>query len=132
MATAKIPAPEVTSEGIRIALSPEEWILYQPDGWGMDDEFYFTKANDLGAFRIIVEKAKDWRIFDRNAALVPFVKQDLLDALDALDGSGRLMVGVKPLPKFPLQIQTAFNATFWHALREARALPLEHRSPSGS
>lgn len=155
------PEPEVSAQGIKVYLAEDQWVLYDPEDWGIDDQLtYQSSRNDFVAFRIIVEKLKDWRIRDRNGALIPFDRAELLDTLTGLENGRRVIMtrdefsrrmaeidasdptpevravrvaalGIAPLPHIPIQMQSKFNSSFFIALAEARNLPLVQESPAG-
>lgn len=120
---AKNKEVELLEEGVKVAISDDEWMLFERDGWGIDDELYFQKSNDFDALRILVEKCKDWRLMDVNQAFIPFDKTALLEKLNALDRGERVS-----LPRIPIQMQLPMANAFYYALREVRKLPLPQKS----
>lgn len=117
---------EVLDEGIKVALSDEEWMLFQKDGWGIDDELYFQKSNDFDALRILIEKSKDWRLKDVNGAWIPFERENLLGKLESLNLGEKVV-----LPRIPIQMQLPMANAFYYALREVRRLPNVPKSSAG-
>lgn len=114
----KLPEPAVSEEGIRVAVSSEEWVLYEKEGWLVDDELHFRYAQDLDALVMIVEKAKDWKLLNAANAIIPFEKDKLLDTLNLIRMGQRV-----PFIGLPAHTQTPLAASFYVAYYEARRLP---------
>lgn len=119
----ELKAPEVTSEGVKVAVSADEWIEFERRGWTLDDSVFFEHCSHPQAFRMIVEKARDWQLKDEAGALIPFNKQELLAKFALAERGVR-----GQLPNISLDKQPALASAIGTAMKAVRDNPLRATS----
>lgn len=108
------PQATVTNDGIRVALAAQgmgadEWIEFKKDfSWA--DRVDWDKAMDVDRMRLIVTWSNNWRVFDKNGALIPFEKEALLADIGSLN--------------IPFAKMRLFVRAMYRAFGEAYSLPL--------
>jgi hypothetical protein len=127
----RLPAPEVTADSIKVAVSADEFIVFGAADWTMEAPLLFQSASYADAIALIVEHSDDWHIKDANGALIQFKKADLLDRLTRIRNMEREPDGsAVAFPRIPMQTYRAMSSAFWVAVRESQDLPLEKKLPS--
>lgn len=115
----KLPEPEVTDEGVKVAVGDDQWIIFPTRGFTVEDEIYLSNISFPNAFAFIVDRCLDWKVKTLEGALVPFKREELQQGIAAtrLGMRGRL-------PSIPVQSEPAFVDAIFVAMREIRKIPL--------
>lgn len=129
-----------------ITADRSQWVVYPKRGWTIDDKFRFLNTNDLGAFRMVVEKATQWNLQDAEGRDIPLDKSALLRHIELVsagiwtepvtaqdsNGATTTMEQSFSLPAIPEENESALYATLRILFQAINALPFVSRSLPGS